>query len=991
MVKRILLIAFYLSGFMMIAQVSNISGEVYDEYLEPFTGAIIKSSDGKKTISEDGTFTLKNVKLPTTLTVSSQGYGIEKKEVTIKSKRITIILKETSGLEEVVVSASRTPERILESPVTVERLSFKDIKTGASVNFYDGLENLKGVDINISSLGFKSVNARGFAGFENPRFVQLIDGIDNMVPSLNYAMGNMAGVPDIDIESVEILPGAASALYGANAFNGVMLMKTKSPFDFQGVTVQFKPGMTKQEMAGNNPFYDTSIRMAYAFNDKLAAKATFSYFKGEEWHAGDTRSIGVDGLIVPKINRYNYSYNGVNIYGDEISRIVYDLTDNDLYGNANVPQEVINVDDAINLLNTANYDLFESLVYRSVSRTGYEEKYLTDYNAKKLNFNGSLHYRPFGNDKLELIWNSRLSQWDNLYQGRYRYQQKDFYMHQHKLEIKGQNFFARAYYSQNVTGKSYDLQRAGMNVSRLWYSDDKWFEQYAVNFVNKAMADDFPNKIKDPNIETIYTPLWNKTARINMDTHNQRFLPGTSKFNQAFNKVVSNTDPVTGAMQQDKTSFLNGDIQFNLKNYINWLEIIVGSQYRFYKLNSFGTIFTDKNKTINYDEHGTYLQLQKSVFDKRLRLTGSIRYDKTKNYDGNYSPRVALNYVGGKSREHNFRFSYQTAFRNPTAQEQYMLLATSPSNYTMGTSRNNIENLKVPYANRIFREEGIMTGESIYLRGFAESSVRKFLNSKPKLDPNTGLQSRDTKLLKYADYDFVKPEKLKTFEFGYRGLLKLVNNHILEIDFNAYHNTYNDLITEKGIVVNRVNDKRILEVSLPKEIKKFRKETLELDAYYLAEYRRYNTFKVKTNSQAEVNSWGATIGLKTKMFKNFDIGGSYSYTDFEYDEKEDPDFTPNFNTPKHKAKVQFGNRNLFKNFGFNIQARWQDKYYWVSPFVSGAIDARTMLDAQLNLRIPSMKSTFKLGGTNLTGKEYFSGPGTGAIGSAYYLSWTIND
>ncbi|HDZ15148.1 MAG TPA: hypothetical protein ENH60_09680, partial [Pricia sp.] len=61
-----------------------------------------------------------------------------------------------------------------------------------------------------------------------------------------------------------------------------------------------------------------------------------------------------------------------------------------------------------------------------------------------------------------------------------------------------------------------------------------------------------------------------------------------------------------------------------------------------------------------------------------------------------------------------------------------------------------------------------------------------------------------------------------------------------------------------------------------------------------------------------------------------------------------------------------------------------------ATFATGDIPSYSVLDAQINYAVPSIKSVFKLGGSNLTGQEYFSAVGTGNIGSLYYLSWTIN-
>jgi hypothetical protein len=95
-----------------------------------------------------------------------------------QKKKVNVTLKDEANLlNEIVVSASRTPERVLESPVTIERMGIADIKKSASATFMT-LENLKEVQMNTSSLSFKSINTRGFATVANTRFMQLVDGMD---------------------------------------------------------------------------------------------------------------------------------------------------------------------------------------------------------------------------------------------------------------------------------------------------------------------------------------------------------------------------------------------------------------------------------------------------------------------------------------------------------------------------------------------------------------------------------------------------------------------------------------------------------------------------------------------------------------------------------------------------------------------------------------------------------------------------------------------
>jgi outer membrane receptor protein involved in Fe transport len=260
---------------------TTISGSVKDSKNEPVPGANVKVvGESTGTVADsDGNFTLSTTKKPPfTIEVSSVGYESKKMSVTSSNQRISAVLNdEETKLDEIVVSASRTPERVIESPVTIERMSLTQIKNTTAATYYDGLENLKEVHFNTSSLSFKSINTRGFSTVANTRFLQLVDGMDNSSPALNFVLGNLIGISEIDVANVELLPGASSALYGANAFNGIMFMNSKSPFTNQGLSFYFKYGQTSQEAAGVNDYYDFGIRAAHAFTDKFALKGNFAF------------------------------------------------------------------------------------------------------------------------------------------------------------------------------------------------------------------------------------------------------------------------------------------------------------------------------------------------------------------------------------------------------------------------------------------------------------------------------------------------------------------------------------------------------------------------------------------------------------------------------------------------------------------------------------------------------------------------------------------
>ena len=323
---------------------------------------------------------------------------------------------------EVVISASRTPERIFESPVTVERFGIKDIKSTPSVDFYGGLENMKGVDINQNSLTFRSVNTRGFATSANTRFMQLVDGMDNSTPALNFPIGNLVGMIETDVQSVELLPGASSALYGANAFNGILFMTSKNPFDSDGISTNLKRGITSQEASGDNAYTDFSIRMAHKFSDKFAAKVNFGWLKGHDWAA----TSEVDSDMVGGTRATNLNYNGINVYGDEVST------------NINGVAQFL---ESVGAIPAGASALVPNV---AVSRTGYNEEALTDYNAESIKADWGLYFRPFEDD-FEISYVGKMGTGTTMYQGINRYSIKNFFQEQHKLEIKNDNFFVREF------------------------------------------------------------------------------------------------------------------------------------------------------------------------------------------------------------------------------------------------------------------------------------------------------------------------------------------------------------------------------------------------------------------------------------------------------------------------------------------------------------------------------------------------------------------
>ncbi len=918
--KTIYTLILLISGCLAFGQ-TTITGSVQDENGQPIPGANItlQNQDVGTATDFSGNFTLTTtVTPPFNIEISNLGFIAQTIEITRNNQVVNgSLIEDETQLGEIVISASRTPERIFESPVSVERFDSRDIKNTASADFYGGLENLKGVDLNTNSLTFKSINTRGFASFANTRFMQLVDGMDNSSPALNFVLGNLLGMSTLDVNSIELLPGASSALYGANAFNGILFMTSRSPFDYQGISAYFKGGITSQDVAGDNEFYDYGIRVAHAFSDKFAAKVNFSYLRGTDWFAASEEDV-----INPGGTRANPNYDGLNIYGDEVSSNI-----------RGVGQSLA----SLGVIPAAAVGLLPD---EDVSRTGYAEQSLTNYRAESVKFDAALHYRPFADD-FEIIYAGKIGVGSTIYQGSNRYALQGFFLQQHKIEFKNDNFFVRGYITDEDAGDSYDTRFAAINLNRQWKSDEQWFGEYAGAFVQASLAG-------APEAQA------HQVARQTADTG--RLIPGTPAFQNTFNQVISDPDLTTGAQFKDATQLRHVDANYNFSHLTNsFADIQLGGSFREYKLNSFGTIFTDIDGPISYSEYGLYTQIQKKILEDRLKLTGSVRYDKSELFDGQVTPRFSVGYTLGAERNHNIRASVQTAFRNPTTQDLFIGLDSGRA-VLIGSAEENLDRdiRNYPVSGNGQAVTGSQTatvvGRAAYENAFSLNSV------------NQGMPTQ-------AEVGLVQPEEAVVYEVGYRGQLGRVT-----IDGSAYYNVYENFISNETTLVPLYGEVGDNSLSL-----------LALQNGDFAAYQAY------TNSDADVKSYGATLGLEMSLFEKFSLDANYTFAKQDFDQASDPDFRTSFNTPEHRVKMSLGSNELFTNFGFKVSYRWSDTYFWQATFADGQVPSFSVLDAQVNYRLPSLKATIKAGANNLFGDDYFTAYGTGYIGSQYYLSLTINN
>lgn len=904
----------------LFAQETKISGTITDaETGQPVSGASI-NVEGKLigTVTDDkGNYllTVNKLKLPFTIIISSVSHELKKVQISHNNETVTTSLaKKTAILNEVVTAASRVRESILRSPVSIEKMTLKNINENPSLNFYDGLQTLKGMEVVTSSLTYKQVNTRGFNNTGNSRFLQLLDGVDNQTPGLNFAVGNLFGSSDIDMESVEVIPGAASALYGPVAFNGVLMMHTKDPFQYQGLTVQIKSGLNHIGEPGVNPkgLGDFAIRYAKAFNNRFAFKVNASYLTGTDWYATNYTDISAQ---TPANMRgpNNPGRDALNIYGDEVSKTL----------------------PGIGL----------------VSRTGYEEKDLMNYNVYSLKLNGALHYRISNN--LEAIYQYNFGQGTASYTGSSRFDLNNFVLQTHRIELKGSNFFIRSYVVAENSHDSYNTRSLAQFINRDWVqdlngntvapdqADAMWFTRYADAY-NGSIAG--------------VTPASNNAARAFADQG--RFLPNTAAFNNAKEASIHNYG-LSGSGVFSNSKFYHTEGQYDFTNSVKLFELLAGGSYRYYDMFTNGSLFDDKNHKITINEYGAFVQAAKKLLDDKLKLTASLRYDKDENFAGSFTPRFSAVYTVDKTQ--NFRASYQTGFRNPTPVDQFINLNVGPITILGGAPANS-------------------KGLTVYQNSFTASSVgafgAAFGAASASGTPFPKAVSDNKNLLQKSNVAYIKPEQQKAFEVGYKGLF---NNNLL-VDINYYHSTYTDFILNTVVIA-------------PQDNVYGSDGTINFAAASDILSGNVHAYQLYTNAPDKVSAQGISFGLDYTLEKGYAIGGNLTWSSFNL-QNANPNNIAQFNTPEYSTNASFSNSNVFKGIGFDLAWHWQSAFEWYGTFnanIPGRINAYSLVDLQINKKLPKMHTTIKVGSSNLFNNKVYEAYGSPAIGAIYYVAFTFDD
>ena len=641
-------------------------------------------------------------------------------------------------LSEIVVSASRVPERVLRSAVSVEVISARQIRQSAQPSYFDAIENLKGVQVLTSSLGFKVYNTRGFANTTNVRFVQLVDGRANQAPHIGAPIASALGPSDLDMQRVEVVPGVASALYGMNALNGLTNLITRNPFESTGFSLSQKTGVNHLGDAQQSAqlYSETSVRYARRLGNRLAFKINLVYQRGYDWIAGNPQDLN------PTANASLGLLGADNPAQDPVSS----------YGNESANRRTLT-------LGGKKY---------VVARTGYDEADATDYRLRNLRGDVSVHYRF--SPTTELAYTYQGATLDNVYQRTNRFRLDNYRLDQHSLTFTSPSVQLRAYRTSENTGDSYNIRSMAENIDKSFKTDNQWFADFAGQFLASTSAD-----------RSVADALRDARARADRG----RPQPHTAAYEAEIARLRTINNWDIGAALQVKSWLYHAEGQFEPTRALlqtfrqqTGIDLLMGFDVRRYVVYPDGNYFinpTEPGQNLIYGKTGGFVQASRSFVDERLKLTASVRVDKNTYFDARLNPRVAAVYA--LSPEQTLRISYQNGYRFPSLFEAF-------SNVNSGGVKR-VGGLRI-MSQGIFEQSYLRTSIDAFQAAINTDVNTNRLTTEQAIQKNKGL-------LKSNPYTYLKPEQVNSLEIGYRGLLARKR---LYVDADAYYTIYRNFIAQ---------------------------------------------------------------------------------------------------------------------------------------------------------------------------------------------------
>ncbi len=886
---------------------------------------------------EEGRFTLAVKSFPINLEVSAIGFASKNIKVSESTNNLIVELEEASlQLEEFVITEEKISQADLRAPIETIKVDIAAIQSTPSFNFFDAVGNLKGVDLTTQSVVINNVNTRGFNSTTNQRFRQFVDGIDNQAPGLSFSLGNVAGPSSLDVQSIELIPGPSSAFYGPSSFNGVLEIKTKNPFDFQGFSFLAKGASASVEKdnskflnLGNNFITELAGRYAVAIKDRVGLKLNASILNGVDFRARNFENVGPGNSFETTHSIENQSIDLLNAYGDDRSALFAVPSGFSTFIDPNAGSILVP---------------FPNDTAFTVTRSGFKEEDLVDYDASNLKLQANLQVKL--TPDLILGFTSNYAKTSAMITNEDRMALRGFEIYQQKAELKGKNLLIRAYSTRQNAGNTFNVGLLADELVQRAKPDEVWFAQYLRFYMaNRGV-------INARNLADSQFPVGIS------GTYFRKFEPGTEQYDSIRNNIVTTRVAQGGALIFDESKLQHIESKYELGDLQDFFtQLTIGGNYRLYDPESAGTIFIDSaNIDVTNIEYGSFIEFKKEIDDK-TELSGALRYDKNENFDGKLSQRLSV--VRQYKENQFFRASLQRGFRFPNIREQFY-------NQNLGDKRliGGLEGVTDTYdlQGNSFLEKSLSEYEQAITNTIIEDNVKIELAKLQHVD------ILENGIIRQDQFRGIKPEQITSIEIGYRGLIQ--DRRVFEV--NYYRNYYQNFIGNLRVVKPRTSP------------------SLELirAADQASSPGTSDLIFVTANSEKQIITQGLEVLYDITGLTGVNFSVNATFADIIQD-SDDP-LVPGFNTPPFKFNIKLGHRRISQNFGAEFTWRSRTGFEWRSPFADGRVAGFSTFDIQMTFKIPRANSLVRVGGNNVTNNNQFNSYGGPEISSFYYISYTFD-
>lgn len=629
-----------------------------------------------------------------------------------KGNRTLYIKPSQLALDAVVISAARRETQLRKAPISIYSKSHKELMTSPSHDIYYTLATSPETDIVQLGGNVKVINTRGFNDPFQNRFVQLVNGVDVQLPALNATLGNVTGPIQADVKRAELIAGPSSAMFGANAFQGLSNLITYNPLDDQNLEIQLK--------GGSRDYMDLQGVLNIANKKKnLGVKVGGAYNTMMDWEATDPNTnvygkigqpVNLSGALQGYLN--SAIYPGQDSAFNQMAQTYFDSTPGALPGTHTITAPGVAEADAVD--------------YRTIS-------------AKAV---AGIFYRP--TDKMEVSYTYNYSYGRQMLQGTTRY----FFnvrSHIHDFNVSYDRLKLKVNYNQDDVYDSYNMLLAGnyMSISNFPLYVGALTQDYYESVY--LASNGFTDALSAAEFEELF-------ANSQVAAESAWWSADSDTFNNRLNEITTNTNSLLGAGLVDKSSIFHAEASYNLPVEVVKVDLL--AYYRSSNPVSYGTLFEDTlvnaadapadgslDKNLDYvdlaaKEYGGLVQANKSLLDGKLDIWASARVDGHSNFKTQISPRGGLVANLGK---HSIRAAYQYGFRNPTLQNQYikldlgrLLLLGNINGYTSLIGLSDFQAFAAEYA----------------------------------------MGNVDTTLIPRTNIDPLVQEQVSSIEFGYRGEVK---------------------------------------------------------------------------------------------------------------------------------------------------------------------------------------------------------------------------